>query len=151
MTKKLLSVLLALVLALSLALPAMADDAVIDIDGELVILHTNDIHGRAVAGDGAMGYSRIADVKEKLELMGASVLLLDAGDFSQGMPLVDLEFGKEAFNFLNAAGYDAVALGNHEFDYGIDNLLVNAENAQFAMLCANITDTVSGELKFAPN
>lgn len=151
MTKKLLSVLLALVLALSMALPALADDAAIDVEGELVILHTNDVHGRAVDGDGVFGYSRVADVKKQLEKLGASVLLLDAGDFSQGTPLVDLEYGKQAYAFLNAAGYDAATVGNHEFDFGIDNLLQNAETAEFAILCATVTDTISGEAKFAPN
>ena len=49
---------------------------------------------------------------------------------------------------MNAAGYDAMAPGNHELDWGIDNLLQNAELANFPILAANITDKISGELKF---
>ncbi|NLO85574.1 MAG: bifunctional metallophosphatase/5'-nucleotidase [Clostridiales bacterium] len=134
------------------ALPAMAEDAsTIDVSGKLVILHTNDIHGRAVNGDGVLGYSRIAQVKTDLELLGASVLLLDAGDATQGTPLVNLSQGASAIDFMIAAGYDAMTLGNHEFDWGFDNLQQILEGAPFDVLCANITDSISGESVFTPN
>jgi 2',3'-cyclic-nucleotide 2'-phosphodiesterase (5'-nucleotidase family) len=76
------------------------------------------------------------------------VLLLDAGDASQGTPLVNLSYGKVAFEFMNAAGYDAMAPGNHEFDWGYENLAGNAKIAQFPILAANITLKATGELAF---
>ena len=144
--KKLICLLLSLALALGLALPALAEGGALE--GKLVILHTNDVHGRAVSANGVWGYAAITQVKKDLEAQGAQVLLLDAGDASQGTPLVNLDYGKTAFEFMNAAGYDAMAPGNHELDWGIDNLLQNAELANFPILAANITDKISGELKF---
>lgn len=150
--KGLLSLVLALAMALCCVLPALAQDAQpIDLTGKLVILHTNDVHGRAVGGDGVLGYSRVAQAKKDLQRLGASVLLLDAGDASQGTPIVNLSQGKTAMEFMNAAGYDAMTVGNHEFDWGLDNLLQNRDAAAFPMLCANITDKVSGEAVFTPN
>ena len=122
-----------------------------DLAGKLVILHTNDIHGRAVSSDDTLGYARIAALKKNLQARGADVLLFDAGDYSQGTPLVNLGYGKNAIAFMNAAGYDAASLGNHEFDWGTDNLLANMENAEFAVLCANLTRTADGTLVFDAN
>ena len=144
--KKLICLLLSLAMALGLALPALAEGGALE--GKLVILHTNDIHGHAVSDDGVWGYAAIAQVRKDLEAQGADVLLLDAGDASQGTPLVNLDYGKTAFEFMNAAGYDAMVPGNHELDWGIDNLLQNAEVAEFPVLAANITDKISGETKF---
>ena len=144
--KKLIGRRLSLELALGLALPVLAEGGALE--GRLVILHTNDVHGRAVSANGVWGYAAITQVKKDLEAQGAQVLLLDAGDASQGTPLVNLDYGKTAFEFMNAAGYDAMAPGNHELDWGIDNLLQNAELANFPILAANITDKISGELKF---
>lgn len=122
-----------------------------DLAGKLVILHTNDIHGRAVSSDDTLGYARIAALKKNLQARGADVLLFDAGDYSQGTPLVNLGYGKNAIAFMNAAGYDAASLGNHEFDWGTDNLLANMESAEFAVLCANLTRTADGTLVFDAN
>lgn len=149
--KGLLSVLLALAMVLCAMLPAVAEEsAAVDLAGKLVILHTNDIHGRAVAdlSTGAVGYAAIAQVKEGLEKAGANVLLLDAGDAAQGMSIVNLSQGKTAIEFMNAVGYDAMTLGNHEFDWGLDNLLQIREEAEFPMLAANILDKISGEPVF---
>ncbi len=152
--KTLLPVLLALVLALTLAVPAMADVAgLFDLEGVLVILHTNDIHGRAVTdpATGAIGYAQIAQLKADLAAQGASVLLLDAGDASQGTPIVNMSYGKTAMEFMNAAGYDAMSPGNHEFDWGLDNLLQIREVAEFPILSANIIDKISNEPVFDSN
>jgi len=150
-TKKLLSLVVALVVALCAFVPAFAEEAAGPLAGKLVILHTNDVHGRGMADGGAFGYARIAQLKQNVEALGASVLLLDAGDASQGTPLVNLSYGKAAMEFMNAAGYDAMTVGNHEFDWGLDNLLQNRDAAQFPMLAANITDKISGELTFQAN
>ncbi|NLA52778.1 MAG: bifunctional metallophosphatase/5'-nucleotidase, partial [Clostridiales bacterium] len=86
-----------------------------------------------------------------LALEGNSVLLLDAGDASQGTPLVNLGYGKNAIEFMNAAGYQAMALGNHEFDWGSDNAKQLAGMANFPFLAANIVNVIGGELTFEAN
>jgi len=139
--KKLLSIVLALVM-LMCAFAAVAEEAA---PAKLVILHTNDIHGRAVAGEDVLGYARIAAAKKALQAQGYEVLLMDAGDFSQGTPIVNLGYGKNAVEFMNAAGYDAATVGNHEFDWGADNLLQVLENVQFPVLAANITRVADGQ------
>ncbi|GHU73037.1 metallophosphatase [Clostridia bacterium] len=150
---RLIALLALMALVVSLVVPMTAGAAwevPANLNGALVILHTNDIHG-AVAEDpatGAIGYAQIAQVKASLEAIGAYVLLLDAGDASQGAPVVNLSHGKTAFEFMNAAGYDAMSPGNHEFDWGTDNLLQNAEIAEFAVLSANIRRESDGELLF---
>lgn len=149
--KKLLSLVLALAMALCMIVPAVAEEAAGPLSGKLVILHTNDVHGRAVADDESFGYARIAALKKNLQAQGADVLLFDAGDYSQGTPLVNLGYGKNAVTFMNAAGYDAATIGNHEFDWGTDNLQQNLEDAQFAVLCANLTRTSDNTLVFQAN
>lgn len=149
--KRLLSLVLVLAALLCVFAPCLAQETEGALSGKLVILHTNDVHGRAVASSGAFGYARIAQLKENLAAQGAQVLLLDAGDFSQGMPIVNLGNGKNAIAFMNAAGYDAATVGNHEFDWGTDNLLMILEDAQFPVLCANLTRTADGTLVFPAN
>lgn len=149
MTKRTLAILLSLALLLGLT-GALAEAAP---QGKLVILHTNDVHGRALADPvgNVLGYAAVAQYKKDLEAAGDSVLLLDAGDASQGTPLVNLGYGKNAIAFLNAAGYQALTPGNHEFDWGVDNLKALAGEAQFPVLAANIIDSTSGELVFEAN
>ena len=146
--KKILSLVLALAMMLCAFAPAMAEGA---LEGKLVILHTNDIHGRAVADAESFGYARIAMLKKNLQAQGAEVILMDAGDFSQGTPLVNLGYGKNAVEFMNAAGYDIATLGNHEFDWGSDNMEQNMANAKFAVVCANLTRAADGTLVFPAN
>ncbi|MBQ1679106.1 MAG: 5'-nucleotidase C-terminal domain-containing protein, partial [Oscillospiraceae bacterium] len=82
-----------------------------ELSGKTIILHTNDTHGAL------MGFAQAAKVKADLEAQGATVLLVDAGDYSQGNPYVSLSKGETAITVMNAAGYDYATLGNHEFDY----------------------------------
>ncbi|NLE70368.1 MAG: bifunctional metallophosphatase/5'-nucleotidase, partial [Clostridiales bacterium] len=106
MKKRILALLLSLALIVGLTSFAAAEAP----KGKLVVLHTNDVHGRAVADPvgGYLGYAAIAQYKKDLEAAGDSVLLLDAGDASQGTPLVNLAYGKNAIHFLNAVGYHAM-------------------------------------------
>ena len=147
--KKLLSLLVAVLLLVTM-IPAMAEGEGA-LAGYVYILHTNDIHGSAVEADGVWGYAAIAQVKNTLQAMGADVLLVDAGDYSQGAPIVNLDQGASAIDFMNAVGYDLACVGNHEFDWGTDNLLQNAEKAQFPIVCANMLYKVGGETVFGPN
>lgn len=149
MMKRILALLLSLALVVGLTSLVAAEEP----KGKLVILHTNDVHGRALADPvgGYLGYAAVSQYKKDLEAAGDSVLLLDAGDASQGIPLVNLSKGKNAIEFLNAVGYQAMTPGNHEFDWGVDNLKQLAGEAEFPILAANIVDHLSGELVFEAN
>ena len=100
--------------------------------GKTVILHTNDVHG-AIAG-----YAYITALKADYEAKGAEVILVDAGDYSQGTSYVSVTKGLDAIEMMNAAGYDVVTLGNHEFDYGYTQLKDNMTKAKFKVLCADV-------------
>ncbi|MBR4671021.1 MAG: 5'-nucleotidase C-terminal domain-containing protein [Butyrivibrio sp.] len=115
-----------------------------DLSGKTVILQTNDVHG-------AVGkYASVASVKQNLAGRGADVLLVDSGDFSQGTPYVSTSKGASAVTLMNAADYDIVTLGNHEFDYGYDQLRSNLAQAKFKVLCANVLDA-NGNPIYDPN
>ena len=154
--KKLISLILALCLALSLTLSfaeepadwtmaqyeAAADirtETAGDYTGKTVILHSNDVHGQID------GYAYIAGLRKHFEDLGATVLLADAGDFSQGSIYVSSSKGAAAVGMMNAAKYDVVTLGNHEFDYGYAQLMDNLKDATFTTLCANVKLDETGE------
>ncbi|MCR5556084.1 MAG: bifunctional metallophosphatase/5'-nucleotidase [Butyrivibrio sp.] len=155
--KKLLSFAVALALTLTVALPSSVAYAYepkaevktilsipADLSGKTVILHTNDMHG-AISK-----YALVASVKENLAARGAEVILADAGDFSQGTPYVSTTKGADAITMMNAAGYDIVTLGNHEFDYGYYQLVNNLGKAKFKVVCADILGA-NGAPLFNPN
>lgn len=142
--RKFLSVLLAMAMVLSLTVTGFAieDTATTrepevmteeaTMAGKTVILHTNDVHG---AVD---GYAYIAQLKADYEAKGAEVILVDAGDYSQGKTYVSVTKGADAVTMMNAAGYDVVTLGNHEFDYGYAQLKENMSKAKFKVVCADV-------------
>lgn len=142
--RKFLSVLLAMAMVLSLTVTGFAieDTATTrepevmteeaTMAGKTVILHTNDVHG-AIAG-----YAYITALKADYEAKGAEVILVDAGDYSQGTSYVSVTKGLDAIEMTNAAGYDVVTLGNHEFDYGYTQLKDNMTKAKFKVLCADV-------------
>lgn len=142
--RKFLSVLLAMAMVLSLTVTgfALEDTAATNepevmteeatMAGKTVILHTNDVHGAV------NGYACIAALKADYEAKGAEVILVDAGDFSQGTTYVSVTKGADAVTMMNAAGYDVVTLGNHEFDYGYAQLKENMSKAKFKVVCADV-------------
>ena len=136
--RKFLALFLALAMVLALAVPAFAEDAVIapapTMAGKTVILHSNDVHGAVI------GYAYMAALKAQYEAQGAEVILVDAGDYSQGTTYVSSTKGADAVAMMNAAGYDVVTLGNHEFDYGYAQLAENMKQAKFKVLCADVFD-----------
>ena len=99
----------------------------------LIILTTNDLHGALVSSRGIVGADYTAALKKHYQ----DALLLDAGDAIQGSALAAMSRGSDVITLMNAAGYDAMAAGNHEFDYGFDTLVVNARQADFPILSAN--------------
>ena len=107
--------------------------------GKTVILHSNDVHGALG------GYAYIAYLKSLYEGYGAEVILVDAGDFSQGTIYVSTNKGEKAIEMMNAVGYDLVTLGNHEFDYGYAKLMENLSKAEFQTICANVILDATGE------
>lgn len=111
--------------------------------GKTVILHTNDIHGAIE------NYEKIAGLKQDFIDKGARVLLVDAGDFSQGTTNVSYSEGLDAILLMNEVGYDLATLGNHEFDYGYTRLTENLAQADFRIAVANILDE-DGDYAFTP-
>ncbi|MBQ9300001.1 MAG: bifunctional metallophosphatase/5'-nucleotidase [Clostridia bacterium] len=141
---KLLALVLALVMALSVCASALADwsgsdyAAVADVvktsyAGKTIILHSNDVHG---AID---GYAYIPTLRNWFYDQGATdVIVADAGDFSQGTTYVSTSKGYSAIQMMNTAGYDVVTLGNHEFDFGYAQLMQNLADAKFTAISANV-------------
>ena len=151
-TQRILAFVLTMILILAVSIPASADydfaaNAKIvrsDYTGKTVILHTNDVHGAL------SGYAYAAALKTQFENAGAEVLLVDAGDFSQGTTYVSSFKGASAVTMMNIAGYDLVTLGNHEFDYGYAQLKENLSSARFTVLCADVYLDETGEPIYDP-
>ena len=141
--KKLLSLFLVLALAFSLCVGVLAEEPAGELAGEIVILHTNDVHG-AISS-----YAKVAALKAEYEAKGAEVLLMDAGDYIQGEPYVSVSQGETAIRLMNYAGYDVATIGNHEFDYGYENLAELAAAAEFPIIAANVM--YNGKTAFEAN
>ena len=122
------------VYALSVTATVKAQEQHKPLAGKTVILHSNDVHGAI------KGYANIAALKAEYEAQGATVILVDAGDYSQGTTYVSSTKGLDAVKMMNVAGYDFATLGNHEFDYGYEQLKSNMSEAKFKVLCANVLD-----------
>lgn len=109
---------------------------------DIVILYTNDVH---CAADINLGYATLAAYKEYMEEATPYVTLVDCGDAVQGDPVGSISEGEYPVDFMNQVGYDYAILGNHEFDYGMEQLsdLISQSNATY--LGCNITYTGEGE------
>ena len=110
---------------------------------KLTILHTNDHHGRFWKNsDGEYGLAArktlIDQLRAEIKASGGHSLLLDGGDVNMGVPESDLQDAEPDFKGMKAMGYDAMALGNHEFDKPLSTLAKQMEWAGFPMLSANI-------------
>lgn len=121
----------------------------------LIIVHTNDSHGqvipfkdpttgRRVGGFGARA-TLVKRIRREAERTGAHVLVLDAGDVNTGVPESDLLDALPDLEAMNAIGYQAMALGNHEFDRGLATLLRQRNVARFPFLSANVHVEATGE------
>ncbi|MBR3317171.1 MAG: metallophosphatase [Atopobiaceae bacterium] len=93
----------------------------------------------------------VAALKTDWEAKGYEVILVDAGDATQGMSLVDSTSGEPAITFMNSCGYDLMTVGNHEFDWGLDALAKKRDQAKFPLLSANVVYKDTKELVFEPN
>lgn len=112
----------------------------------LEVLHTNDTHScimplnpnladTAVAGLGGF-LRRVAMIKEE-RAKNPDLLLIDSGDFSQGSPFYTMFKGDVEVGLMNLMGYDAATIGNHEFDFGMENMARIFKMAKFPIVCAN--------------
>lgn len=112
----------------------------------LLVLHTSDTHScvepvsrnysdTAQADKG--GFLRRAALVKQLRKERPELLLLDCGDFSQGSAYYNLYHGEVEVKLMNAMGYDACTIGNHEFDFGLDNLARLIRMADFPFVCCN--------------
>ncbi|HGS5807888.1 TPA: bifunctional UDP-sugar hydrolase/5'-nucleotidase UshA [Vibrio parahaemolyticus] len=122
---------------------------------KLTVLHTNDHHGRFWQnkhGEYGMAARKtlIDDLRDEIQAEGGSVLLLDGGDINTGVPESDLQDAEPDFKGMSKIGYDAMALGNHEFDNPLDVLFKQQDWANFPMLSANIYDKKTGKRLFQP-
>ena len=104
---------------------------------ELLILCTNDSHSQVEAKDGKGGFAARADVVDSLRKVYPLNILLDAGDMMQGTPYFNIYHGRIEIAAYNRLGYDAVTLGNHEFDYGLDTLAMFLKLASFPIVSCN--------------
>ncbi len=101
------------------------------VDTVITIYHTNDMHGNV---------KDLANVKTLKDATKNS-LLLDAGDCTQGSALATYTKGEAIVEVMNATSYDAIALGNHEFDFGSQKAIDNMKKAKFSPLAANVVNS----------
>ena len=137
--RKLIAILLALVLVLSIAAPTFATE---EKSKDIVILYTNDVHTYI---NGKISYDTLAGVKAYLQTQYENVLLVDAGDHSQGTAYGSMDKGKTIIDLMNATGYDLATLGNHEFDYGQDGRINITDNwAKYPYVSCNFYTEAAG-------
>lgn len=111
---------------------------------ELIILQTSDVHSRIEPinqkGDrnyGEGGFVRRATFLREFRKEHENVLLFDCGDISQGTPYYNMFQGEVEIKLMNEMGYDAMTIGNHEFDFNVDNMERLFKMAEFPVVCAN--------------
>jgi 5'-nucleotidase len=113
---------------------------------QLVVLHTNDVHScimplnenldnKDLAGRG--GFIRRVNMIKEQRVLHPDLLFFDSGDFSQGSGYYTLFKGDVEVGLMNQMGYDAVTIGNHEFDFGLENMARLFRMANFPIVCSN--------------
>lgn len=118
---------------------------------ELVIVHTNDLHGHIKEEKNYAGAARISAFVEQQRNQHKGVLLLDAGDAISGTPVSTLYKGLPIFRIMNAMKYDVGLLGNHEFDHGYKHIEKFREIANHPLLGANVFDRDHGLISDGEN
>ena len=139
-----LTFLLSLLLVLAIAATASAEEL------QLGIISSNDSHGHIMPfsynGEddwGGMARRRVA-IQSAMADADYHWLVLDAGDVFQGTPISNMLTGFLDLECMNQMGYDAMVLGNHEFDFGYELLLGRIKDVNFPVLCCNVTDKETG-------
>ena len=144
--KRVLSLVLVVLLILSSFSFAFGQDAE---TVKITIIHTNDTHSRLEGSDSVIGFAKIATLIKEAKEANPNTLVLDAGDTLHGMPIVNISKGENAIKVLEAAGYNYMTLGNHDFNYGQERLLELKDMSKVGMLSANIVDE-NGDYLFTP-
>ncbi|MDO5564422.1 MAG: bifunctional UDP-sugar hydrolase/5'-nucleotidase [Eubacteriales bacterium] len=116
-------------------------------DNDIAILYTNDIH---CGVDDNIGYASLAEYKNQSLSKTPYTILIDAGDFLQGAPIGTLSSGEDIVKIMNKVGFDFATCGNHEFDYGMNNLIERASELNCHVYSANIMDTRTNKPLFDP-
>ena len=109
---------------------------------KLTVLHTNDMHSHIEAfssgkNKGLGGMFQLSSLIKKIRQEEENILLLDAGDVFQGTPYFNLFGGELELRLMSDMGYDAMTIGNHEFDNGIDEIANQMHHANFPFISSN--------------
>lgn len=150
-TKRMLSIFVSLCVALAMAAPAavFADEQAtaskeeIPVAEDITVFYTNDVHTYIDKVSEAFDYAKLATLKKGYN--PTNVLVLDAGDHIQGTAYGSMDNGKTIVNLMDAVGYDAATLGNHEFDYGMLRALNVAQNSKTPYLSCNFYNEKNGK------
>jgi len=137
-----LVLVLAMLITLLTGIGALAEDA-----QPIAVVFTTDVHCHV---DDKLGYAGVAAVKKQLAEQGYNVFLVDSGDVIQGAPAGSLSKGSVPIDIMNYLGYDCMAIGNHEFDYGQEVLAARVAQANFPILSLNFRNIETGEPVYTP-
>ena len=147
--------ILSLLAVTLLSVPLMAQAWIKDRTYKFTVLHTNDHHGRFWNNEqGEYGLAAQKTMMDQIRLEvqshGGAVLILSGGDINTGVPESDLQDAEPDFRGMNLIGYDAMAIGNHEFDNPLSVLRQQQKWAKFPLLSANIYQKSTGKRLFQP-
>lgn len=153
--RKTLSVLLALCLICAGTVSVSANDFDTGATFTISVVHTNDIHGNLLADDEnqVLGLARVKTFTERQKKKADLVYLLDAGDFFHGQSFATIDEGASAADLMGACGYNAMTVGNHDWNYGKDRLTelekrVKKEEFMFSMLAGNVINPLENRTFF---
>lgn len=141
--KRVLTILMTIMVVLSFSCAAGNYVTTPDVEQSVVILHTNDHHGHPLSfyeypAPGNAGLPARATLVSQVRAEKENVLVLDAGDFNTGRPESNFFKAEPDIIGYNAVGYDAVAIGNHEFDNSMEIMQEQIAQSEFPWLCANV-------------
>ena len=136
--KKRVHIPISMILTLSIILSCIPLNAYSTSSDPIVIYHTNDMHGRINSVYSQNELTQIGlDVVKSAKENTNNAILIDAGDATQGTPMGKFSKGLDIVDVMNVAGYDGMTLGNHEFDYGQENVMKIAKKANFPVVSSN--------------
>lgn len=155
--KKILNILLTFLLLFTFTACSKQEEIKEPANGTATILYTNDIHGyinnKVKDGDNevdGISYGNVKALKDQLIAEGKNVLLVDDGDHAQGTIYSALSNGEDMIKIMNATGYDLATLGNHEFDYGQQQVFKLMDLADFDYVSCNFYNVSDKSLVLAP-
>ena len=134
----------------STATATATDRTAVSSSDTITVLHTNDVHGRMVGdnNNGVIGDALLAGIADATRSQGTT-LVLDSGDSFQGLPISNSTSGEDMAAVMNAVGFDAMTVGNHEFDFGLDQLRKLSTLVNFPIITSNVY--VDGVRLFQPS